>query len=197
LRWIATSVFVSFSAYRVQPVVNRLARVAVKWVFVLTVGIGSAVKSALSQGCFVGICGTALMYAVAAFAQSSSNGFLSGSHPTSAIDSQSMDQRSGCKTRFTALVRDLDSALASDPEAITPVYEVFHKYFPVEKCKIEDVLAIARVSRFFVGSEEMGTYYNIAFNSAGVSSRPGFAVQISAAKKTGDLELPFAKVNGY
>jgi hypothetical protein len=38
--------------------------------------------------------------------------------------------------------------------AITPVYEVFYKYFPVENCNIEDVLGIARTSRFFVGSEE-------------------------------------------
>ncbi len=114
-----------------------------------------------------------------------------------ATDTLSLDPRSDCKTRFTALVRDLDGVLASDPETINPVYEVFHTHFPVEKCKIEDVLAIARASRFFVGSEEWGTYYNIGFDSAGVSSRPGFAVQISMAKKTGDLELPFAKVNGY
>jgi len=106
-------------------------------------------------------------------------------------------QRSDCKDRFSALVRDLDNVLASDPEPITPVYEVFHKYFPVEKCRVEDVLAVARGSRFFVGSSEGPQYYNVKFNSAGLSSRPGFGVQISVAKKTGNLELPFAKVNGY
>lgn len=102
-----------------------------------------------------------------------------------------------CKTRIAALVRDLDSVLASDAETVTLVYEVFHKYFPVEKCNIEDVLATARGSRFFVGSDEGVEFYNIRFNSGGVSSRPGFFVQISIAKKTGNLELPFAKVNGY
>jgi hypothetical protein len=43
----------------------------------------------------------------------------------------------------------------------------------------------------------MQTYYNFGFNSAGVSSRPGFAVQISFSKKDGNLRLPFAKVDGY
>jgi hypothetical protein len=135
--------------------------------------------------------------AATAFAQGSSNGFLSGGTLMPATDTQSMDQRSDCTTRFTALVRDLDGVLASDPETINPVYEVFHAHFPVEKCKIEDVVAIARASRFFVRSWEGSENYSVAFNSAGVSSRPGFAVQISMAKKTGDLELPFAKVNGY
>jgi hypothetical protein len=158
-----------------------------------TVGI----KSTLSCRLFVGICGAALVYAAAAFAQGSPNGFLSGDDLMPVADSRSTNHSNDCKTRFTALVRDLDGVLASDPGTITPVYEVFHKYFPVEKCKIEDVLAIARASRFFVRSWEGSEYYSVAFSSADVSSRPGFAVQISMAKKTGNLELPFAKVNGY
>jgi hypothetical protein len=112
-------------------------------------------------------------------------------------NSGSMNQSSDCKTRIAVLVRDLDSVLAGDAETVTLVYEVFHRNFPVEKCNIEDVLAAARSSRFFVGSEETRANYNIAFNSAGVSSRPGFVVQISVDKKTGNLVLPFAKVNGY
>jgi hypothetical protein len=144
-----------------------------------------------------GICGAALVYAAAAFAQGSPNGFLSGDDLMPVADSRPTNHSNDCETRFTALVRDLDGVLASDPETITPVYEVFHKYFPVEKCKIEDVLAIARASRFFVRSWEGSEYYSVAFSSADVSSRPGFAVQISMAKKTGNLELPFAKVNGY
>jgi hypothetical protein len=190
------SSYVSF-ACRVQPVVNRLANVAVKLAFVRTVRVILGVKSTLSYGCLVAGCGAALVYAAAAFAQGNSNGLLSGGDLMPVADSRSTNHSNDCETRFAALVRDLDGVLASDPETITPVYEVFHKYFPIEKCSIEDVLTIARSSRFFAGSEEWGTYYNIAFNSAGASSRPGFAVQISVAKKTGDLELPFAKVNGY
>ena len=107
------------------------------------------------------------------------------------------NQPSDCKVRFASLVRDLDQVLGSDPESIAQVYEVFYRFFPIEMCGLQGVLEIARSSRFFVGSEEWSTYYNVMFNSAGVSSRPGFAVQISIAKKTGNLELPFAKVNGY
>jgi hypothetical protein len=170
-----------------------LGRAAIRFVLMASIAILAAFESAnamewerLPDG----------RIAAAVF-QGRSNGFLSGGDLMPVADSGSINQRSDCETRFAALVRDLDGVLASDPETITPVYEVFHTHFPVEKCKIEDVLAIARASRFFVRSEEWGTYHNVMFNSAGVSSRPGFAVQISMAKKTGDLELPFAKVNGY
>jgi hypothetical protein len=145
----------------------------------------------------VGICGVVAFYGTAACAQSDSNGILSGGPLMPTTGSGPHNKPGDCKTRIAALVRDLDSVLASDAETVTLVYEVFHKYFPVEKCNIEDVLATARGSRFFVGSDEGVEFYNIRFNSGGVSSRPGFFVQISIAKKTGNLELPFAKVNGY
>jgi hypothetical protein len=142
------------------------------------------------------ICGVLAFCGTAACAQGNSAGVLSGPLlPTTG--SGPHNQPGDCKTRIAALVRDLDAVLAGDAETVTLVYEVFHKYFPVEKCNIEDVLATARGSRFFVGSDEGVEFYNIGFNSAGVSSRPGFFVQISIAKKTGNLELPFAKVNGY
>jgi hypothetical protein len=145
----------------------------------------------------VGICGVVAFYGTAACAQSDSNGILSGGPLMPTTGSGPHNKPGDCKTRIAALVRDLDTVLAGDAETVTLVYEVFHKYFPVEKCNIEDVLAAARRSRFFVGSEEWGTYYLIQFNSAGVSRRPGFAVQISVEKQTGNLERPFAKVNGY
>ena len=144
-----------------------------------------------------GICGVVAFCGTAACAQSNSTGVLSGGPLAPTIGSGPINQPGDCKTRIAALVRDLDGVLGSDAETVTLVYEVFHKYFPVEKCNIEDVLAVARGSRFFVGSEEWGTYYLIQFNSGGVSRRPGFAVQISVEKKTGNLERPFAKVNGY
>ncbi|MEW6643088.1 MAG: hypothetical protein AB1586_21470 [Pseudomonadota bacterium] len=102
-----------------------------------------------------------------------------------------------CKERLRGLVKDLDFVLASDPQSVAAVYEVFYKYFPINRCAIEDVLLIARSSRFFTGSEDVPGYYNVAFNSTGVSSRPGFAALLSLSKKTGNMEMPFAKVNGY
>jgi hypothetical protein len=143
------------------------------------------------------ICGVIAFCGTAACAQGNSTGVLSGGPLAPTIGSGPVNQPGDCKTRIAALVRDLDGVLAGDAQTVTLVYEVFHKYFPVEKCNIEYVLAAARGSRFFVGSEEWGTYYLIQFNSAGVSRRPGFAVQISVEKKTGNLERPFAKVNGY
>jgi hypothetical protein len=143
------------------------------------------------------ICGVLAFCGTAACAQGNSTGVLSGGPLAPTVGSEPVNQLRDCKPRIAALVRDLDGVLGSDAETVTLVYEVFHKYFPVEKCNIEDVLAAARGSRFFVGSEETRASYIIAFNSAGVSSRPGFTVQISVDRKTGDLVLPFAKVNGY
>jgi hypothetical protein len=182
---------------RRTPALSSRVHAAIHFALILITSIATVrIKSTLSYRFFAGIFGAALVYAAAACAQGNSNGLLSGDLMPIA-DSKSTNHGNDCETRFAALVRDLDSVLASDPETITPVYEVFHKYFPVEKCKIEDVLAIARASRFFVRSWEGSEYYSVAFSSADVSSRPGFAVQISMAKKTGNLELPFAKVNGY
>jgi hypothetical protein len=164
---------------------------------VLTAPIISSVKSTISHGYLAGICGAVLVYAAAAFAQGSSNGLLSGGNLMAVNDSAAINQQSDCKARFAAMVRDLDAVLASDPKAIDPIYELFKRHFPIEKCSIEDALATARASRFFVGSEEAPEYYNIGFNSAGVSSGYGFGVLISLNKKTGIFELPFAKVNGF
>jgi len=110
-------------------------------------------------------------------------------------DSGAVNQQLDCKARFAALVRDLDAVLAVNAKSVTSIYNLFKIYFPIERCNIEDVLKIARASGFFVSSEEQVAYYNIAFKSGSVSS--GFLVQISLNKKTGNLELPFAKVNGY
>lgn len=139
-----------------------------------------------------------LLWMCVAVLCASESTYSSASVPTKTVRANmNSKEKSDCKSRFTALVTELTDILASDPESISPVYEAFHHHFPIEGCRIDDILAIARSSRFFAGSDEQPEYYNISFNSAGVSSRPGFSVQISLSKKTGNLELPFAKVNGY
>lgn len=116
---------------------------------------------------------------------------------------------SDCSAQFASLITSLDDVLASDPKTVAVaggsgvlmstegIYEVFHKYFPVEKCKIEDALAVARASRFFVKSWEVPEYYIIEFNSTGANSWPGFTVNINIDKKTGDFARPFVRPNRY
>src|SRR4029077_11886801 len=99
--------------------------------------------------------------------------------------------------RFAQLVRDLDVVLASNPKAVDPITKIFHDQLPIANCRIEEVLAIARASPFFVGSEEAPEYYNIAFNSAATSTGYGFAVLIALNKKSMSLELPFAIPNQF
>jgi len=159
--------------------------------------IVSIVKSTLSRRYAVVIFGAVLVCTTAAFAQSNSNGLLSGRELMVMGDSIEPNKPSDCATRFAEFVRDLDGILASAPKAIDPIYAAFQRSFPIQKCKIEEILTIARKSRFFVGSEETVAYYNIAFNGAGVGSGNGFAVLVSLNKKTGNMEKPFAKVNGF
>jgi hypothetical protein len=154
----------------------------------------------LSRGrCLMGMCGAILVCAATAFAQGSASEFLSENDLIIVSDNAGSNQPSAsdCKGRLAEFVRHLDSILGSAPKAIDPIYEAFRRSFPIQKCNIAEAFAIARVSRFFVGSDETPAYYNIAFNSAGIGSGYGFAVQISLNKKTGNFEMPFAKVNGF
>jgi hypothetical protein len=142
--------------------------------------------------------GAVLVSATEAFAQSNSNELLRGEELMVMSDNTEPNKPpSDCATRFAEFVRDLDSILASAPKAIDPISSAFQRFFPMQKCSVEEILTIARKSRFFVGSEEGPAFYNMAFDSAGTGPGNGFAVLISLNKKTGNLEKPFAKVNGF
>jgi hypothetical protein len=102
-----------------------------------------------------------------------------------------------CATRIAAFVKELDSLLASDPSTIYPVFDLLNRYFPVEGCDIQDAIGIARESRFFSLVSEEKTYYVIVFDSKGVAgwANPGFYVQFSLIKTSGNSRLPAAHVN--
>lgn len=109
-------------------------------------------------------------------------------------DSIAANAQTDCQSKFTAFVGELDAILAAHTRSATTIYDLFKQYFPIENCKIADILTIARTSQFFTGPEEQPGNYNILFKSGGAWS--GFSVIMSLNKKTGSLELPFAKPNG-
>ena len=101
-----------------------------------------------------------------------------------------------CALKVRGFVSDLDKLLASNPQYIYPVLDLLKKYFPVERCDIVEIVAISRASRFFSHVSETSTYYVIAFDSKGYADPyPGFYVQFSLIKESGNSRLPFAKVN--
>jgi hypothetical protein len=100
-----------------------------------------------------------------------------------------------CAVQFGAFVEDLDKLLGSDPEDGRLVSALLKKYFSVERCNIEEVIRTSRQSRFFSHVSEERTYFVVAFDSKGLSSRPGFYVQVSLLKANGNSQLPFAIVN--
>ncbi len=102
-----------------------------------------------------------------------------------------------CIMRFTSFVEDLDKLLVSDPSTIRPVHELLDRHFPVEGCNIQAAISIAQKSRFFSHVSETRTYYVIAFDSRGFTGLmdPGFHVQITLLKVSGNSWLPAAHVN--
>ena len=102
-----------------------------------------------------------------------------------------------CETKFAAFVEDLDELLAKDPATVYPVFDLLKKYFPVEGCNIESAIRISRRSQFFSHVSEEKTYYIVAFDSRGFAGPldPGFHVQISLLKASGNSRLPAAHVN--
>jgi hypothetical protein len=116
-----------------------------------------------------------------------------------AMDAQESNKHrsSDCKDLFARLVQDLDRALASDPKSVDRITAAIGEDFPIKRCRIEEILPIARSSRFFVSSEEAPKIYNIMFSNANSSAGYGFFVLISLNKITGTIEVPFARVNNY
>jgi hypothetical protein len=117
---------------------------------------------------------------------------------TGADDTQAKDASDrDCATRFPAFVQELDRLLASDPSTIYPVFDLLNRYFPVQGCDIQNAIRVARESRFFSHVSEETTYYIIAFDSRGFAgpADPGFHVQLSLLKASGDSRLPAAHVN--
>jgi hypothetical protein len=103
---------------------------------------------------------------------------------------------SECISKLTNFVGALDSLLASNPPSLFPLYDLLKKYFPLERCDVEEAVKISRRSKFLSSVSESWREYVIVFSSAS-PARPhsGFFISFGLVKASGDSELPFAKVN--
>jgi hypothetical protein len=150
-----------------------------------------------SGGCLRILFGS-LVLMCSANAQSNSNVFRDEGRQMAANNKDvENDASRDCTSRLMAFVQALDKLLASDPSTIIPVHELLNTYFPVEGCDIQTAIQTARRSRFFSHVSDQPTYYSIIFDSRGFAGvlDPGFHVQISLLKASGNSWLPAAHVN--
>ena len=101
-----------------------------------------------------------------------------------------------CAKRLDSFVQELDELLASNPNTIYSVLKLLDRSFPVHSCNIPEAITICRQSKFFDHISKAQEYYVVVFNSRGfVAGRPGFLVQFSLVKASGDLRFPYARIN--
>ena len=99
-------------------------------------------------------------------------------------------QMAVCDTKLSALVVDLDRALVSHPREMT-VRMLLYKHLPVEGCDIQSATEIARRSRFFSHTSDVGSYVVIAFTSKGFEGYFGLDIQFTLVKASGASQHPF------
>ena len=96
-----------------------------------------------------------------------------------------------CATKLKGLIIDIDELLARNPRNLNDVYAVFHRYFPINRCGVDEVSLIVKTSRYFrsisMNGPKMHAY---SLNSETASSR-GVAVSFGLTD-AGELVFPFA-----
>ena len=96
-----------------------------------------------------------------------------------------------CATKLKGLIIDIDELLAKNPRNLNDVYAVFHRYFPINRCGVDEVSLIVKTSRYFrsisMNGPKMHAY---SLNSETASSR-GVAVSFGLTD-AGELVFPFA-----
>jgi hypothetical protein len=154
---------------------------------------GRSIRRLLLTGCVALFCSAVANAGVGADESRYSGQRVMSDQGNKAIN----DSDRECETKFTTFIQELDKLLASDPSTIYPVFDLLNRSFPVEGCDIQGAIRVSRQSRFFSHVSEEITYYVIAFDSRGFAGPmdPGFHVQVSLLKASGNSRLPAAHVN--
>jgi hypothetical protein len=94
-------------------------------------------------------------------------------------------------------VSELDALLDQNPPTLEPFLSLLKQTFPLTGCDIEEVVRIARKSKYFLSPYQNGSMLVFSFSSARPFSGPlsGFDVSFGISKSTGNTELPFAKIH--
>jgi hypothetical protein len=91
-----------------------------------------------------------------------------------------------CSARVRQFVKEIDILLAENPDSSSFFHDPIRKYLPAKGCDVAEIILIAKQSKFFWGTYELGASYTIGFRSS------LFEVTFGLQKETGDIEYPAA-----
>jgi hypothetical protein len=109
----------------------------------------------------------------------------------------SQSSQMNCLDRMKEFVSELDALLDQNPPNLEPFLSLLKQTFPLTGCDIEEVVRIAKRSKYFSSPSHNGSVLVFSFSSASPNSGPfsGFDVSFGISTLTGNTQLPFAKIH--
>jgi hypothetical protein len=98
-----------------------------------------------------------------------------------------------CSARIQSFVEELE-AIFPYATSVYPVQALFKKYFPIEGCDPDQVLAICQRSKYCSDQSAHPSLLTVVFDSRPNEPHSGLYVQFSVERKSGDTQLPFVKI---
>jgi hypothetical protein len=109
-----------------------------------------------------------------------------GSGLSNAITDETAAAR--CSARVRQFVKEIDVLLDEDPDSVVFFYDPIQKYLPAKGCDVDEIIRIARQSKFFWTAYDWDSGYTIGFRSV------HFEITFGLRKNTGDIEYPAAQI---
>ena len=102
-----------------------------------------------------------------------------------------------CIPRLALLISELDTLLSSNPPRVGSISSLLYKHLPLENCDVQEAIKTVKGARFLSHIAGEKTYVSFVFDTKGFAgpSDPGFHVQLSFDKASGNSQLPFVMVN--
>jgi hypothetical protein len=98
-----------------------------------------------------------------------------------------------CTARIQSFIEELE-ALFPHANSVYPIQALFKKYFPIEGCDPDQVLAACQRSKYCSDQSARPDSLIVAFDSRPDAPHAGLYVQFSVDRKSGNTRLPFVKV---
>jgi hypothetical protein len=93
-----------------------------------------------------------------------------------------------CAKKVRGFVESIDELLSGNANDVHVFGEPIRKYLPVKGCNVDEVISIARTSKFFSEAYDWSPAYTIIFRSL------RFDITFGLRKDTGNIEYPAAQV---
>ena len=93
-----------------------------------------------------------------------------------------------CSKKVKGFVESIDELLSGNANDVHVFGEPIRKYLPAKGCNVDEVISIARTSKFFSEAYDWSPAYTIIFRSL------RFDITFGLRKETGNIEYPAAQV---